>query len=50
MGLYDARKDTINLAQNADILPDPDVLAVGIIENLQSVMDSFSKPMSSLKK
>ena len=31
-------------------LPNPDVLAGDIIENLQSAMDSFNELMSSLKK
>lgn len=33
-----------------DNLPDPDVLAADIIENLQSAMDSFNELMESLKK
>jgi len=33
-----------------DSLPDPDVLAADIIENLQSAMDSFNELMSALKK
>lgn len=33
-----------------DSLPDPDVLAGDIIENLQAAMDSFSELMASLKK
>jgi type I restriction enzyme M protein len=33
-----------------DNLPDPDVLAADIIENLQSAMDSFNELMASLKK
>ena len=33
-----------------DSLPDPDVLAADIIENLQSAMDSFNELMAALKK
>ena len=33
-----------------DSLPDPDVLAADIIENLQSAMDSFNELMTALKK
>ena len=33
-----------------DSLPDPDVLAADIIENLQSAMDSFNELMATLKK
>ena len=33
-----------------DSLPDPDVLAADIIENLQSAMDSFKELMASLQK
>ena len=33
-----------------DSLPDPDVLAGDIIENLQSAMDSFNELMATLKK
>lgn len=33
-----------------DSLPDPDVLAADIIENLQSAMDSFNELMASLTK
>jgi len=33
-----------------DNLPDPDVLAADIIENLQSAMDSFNELMAALKK
>ena len=33
-----------------DNLPDPDVLAADILENLQSAMDSFSELMETLKK
>lgn len=33
-----------------DNLPDPDILAADIIENLQSAMDSFNELMASLKK
>jgi type I restriction enzyme M protein len=33
-----------------DSLPDPDVLAADIIENLQSAMDSFKELMEALGK
>lgn len=33
-----------------DNLPDPDVLATDIIENLQSALTSFNELMASLKK
>ena len=33
-----------------DSLPDPDVLAADIIENLQSAMDSFNELMQTLQK
>ena len=33
-----------------DSLPDPDVLAADIIDNLQSAMDSFNELMATLKK
>lgn len=33
-----------------DSLPDPDVLAADIIENLQSAMDSYNELMATLKK
>ena len=33
-----------------DSLPDPNVLAADIIENLQSAMDSFNELMATLKK
>ena len=33
-----------------DSLPDPDVLAADIIENLQSAMDSFNELMAALRK
>ena len=33
-----------------DNLPDPDVLAADIMENLQSAMDSFQKLMAALEK
>ena len=33
-----------------DSLPDPDVLAGDIIENLQSAMESFNELMAALKK
>lgn len=33
-----------------DNLPDPDVLAADIIENLQSAMDSFNELINALKK
>lgn len=33
-----------------DSLPDPDVLAADIIENLQSSMDSFQELMAALNK
>ena len=33
-----------------DSLPDPDVLAADIIENLQSALDSFNELMSALKQ
>lgn len=33
-----------------DNLPDPDVLAADIMENLQSAMDSFQELMAALEK
>ena len=33
-----------------DNLPDPNVLAANIMENLQSAMDSFQELMATLKK
>ncbi len=33
-----------------DSLPDPDILATDIIENLQSAMDSFQELMAALNK
>ncbi len=33
-----------------DSLPDPDVLAADIIENLQSALDNFNELMATLKK
>ena len=33
-----------------DSLPDPDVLAADIIDNLQSAMDSFNELMETLKR
>ena len=45
--------ETINLElslADLDSLPDPDILAADIIENLQSAMDSFNELMVTLKK
>lgn len=39
-----------NSLADLDNLPDPDILAADILENLQSAMDSFGELMAALKK
>lgn len=40
----------VPVTQGDALLPNPDVLAAEIIENLQSAMDSFNELMAALKK
>ena len=40
----------VPVTQSDTLLPNPDVLAADIIENLQSVRDSFNNLISVLKK